>query len=75
MLRGVASLSLMESEPLDALSMAEGISQQSRREDALAAILNRWSKEDPAAVRQWAEKSNLTPAVRSRVTALRQGTR
>jgi hypothetical protein len=66
-LRAVASGTLIESRPQQALTLVTKISNQRLREDTLARLLNRWGSQDAAAARDWAAQAGLPPAVSARL--------
>jgi hypothetical protein len=66
-LRAVTAGTLVESQPQDALAMVTQITDRAARENALAKLLNRWGKGDPAAARSWVAGASLPPAVSERL--------
>ncbi len=66
-IRSVASTVLVESQPLDAISMTRQIADPTRSQAALVRVLNRWGQFDPAALQGWLATANLNPDVASRL--------
>ncbi len=59
-LRTIAALTLLDSEPKDAMAMATKISDPGKREESITKLLKRWGREDRDAAKSWAEKAGFT---------------
>ena len=59
-LRSVAGMTLLESQPQDAMAMVMKISDAGQRDPVLSRLLKRWGREDAAAAKAWAAKNGFS---------------
>ena len=59
-LRSVAAMTLVESQPLDAIAMVMKISDTAQRDPTLTRLLKRWGREDPTAAKAWAGNNGFS---------------
>lgn len=61
------AVSISDERPIEALSWAAQINDDTRRETAFIAIARRWREQDPSAAEAWVEQSPLSEKARERV--------